>query len=199
MDVQMPEMDGFETTAVIRAREKSTGRHIPIVAMTAHAMKGDRERCLQAGMDGYVAKPIQAAELLRAVVTLGSSPPIGSPPSTEPEKTEQVLDKDAALAEVGGNVRLFRELAGLFLDEYPRLLDEIRQAIGRRDAPSLKRAAHTLKGSVSNFRAPAAVGAAWKLEAMGIAGAWSGADQAFDVLLKEIQRVEEALTSMAQG
>src|SRR6202011_264927 len=70
MDVQMPEMDGFEATARIRPREQGTGRHIPIVAMTAHAMKGDRERCLEAGMDGYVSKPIQARELLRAIEQL---------------------------------------------------------------------------------------------------------------------------------
>ena len=69
MDVQMPEMDGFEATIAIRAAEQGTGRHVPIIAMTAHAMKGDRERCLEAGMDGYVAKPIQARELLQAIAS----------------------------------------------------------------------------------------------------------------------------------
>src|SRR5262249_24412805 len=67
MDVQMPEMVGFEATAEIRILERGTGRHLPIIAMTAHAMKGDRERCLESGMDGYVSKPIQARELLQAV------------------------------------------------------------------------------------------------------------------------------------
>jgi two-component system, sensor histidine kinase and response regulator len=67
MDVQMPEMDGFETTAAIRANEKSTGAHIPIIAMTAHALKGDQERCLEAGMDAYVSKPIRTAELFKII------------------------------------------------------------------------------------------------------------------------------------
>jgi PAS domain S-box-containing protein len=79
MDVQMPEMDGFEATVAIRARELTTGRHVPIVAMTAHAMQGDRERCLEAGMDGYIAKPIQAKELLRAIAAHVAPPSVLEP------------------------------------------------------------------------------------------------------------------------
>jgi CheY-like chemotaxis protein len=67
MDVQMPEMDGFETTAAIRNKEKSTGAHIPIIAMTAHALKGDQQRCLEAGMDAYLSKPIRTAELFKII------------------------------------------------------------------------------------------------------------------------------------
>jgi two-component system sensor histidine kinase/response regulator len=71
MDIQMPEMDGFETTAALRKEEESTGKHLPIVAMTAHAMEGDRERCLAASMDGYIAKPIRAKDLMDAIENLG--------------------------------------------------------------------------------------------------------------------------------
>jgi two-component system sensor histidine kinase/response regulator len=74
MDVQMPEMGGFEATGLIRQKEEHTGRHIPIIAMTAHAMAGDRERCLDAGMDDYLAKPVAAASLLEMVALYSSKP-----------------------------------------------------------------------------------------------------------------------------
>ena len=77
MDVQMPEVDGFEATARIRARERAAGWHTPILATTAHALKGDRERCLAAGMDGYLAKPVQPRELIEAIARLTGSPPDG--------------------------------------------------------------------------------------------------------------------------
>jgi CheY-like chemotaxis protein len=76
MDIQMPEMDGFEATAAIRKQEESTGKHLPIVAMTAHAMEGDRERCLAAGMDGYIAKPVRAKDLIDAIENLCQSPAV---------------------------------------------------------------------------------------------------------------------------
>jgi CheY-like chemotaxis protein len=76
MDIQMPDMDGFEATAAIRKGEESTGKHLPIIAMTAHAMEGDRERCLDAGMDGYISKPIHGKDLIDAIENLGQSPAV---------------------------------------------------------------------------------------------------------------------------
>jgi len=90
MDIQMPEMDGFEATAAIRREEESTGRHLPIVAMTAHAIKGDRERCLAAGMDGYIAKPIRAKDLIDAIENLGQCPAVAEV-ATSAECWEQTL------------------------------------------------------------------------------------------------------------
>jgi CheY-like chemotaxis protein len=168
MDVQMPEVDGVEATAAIREKEKATGAHIPIIAMTAHALKGDRERCLEAGMDGYVGKPIRAPELLeeiercvpKAPAPLAELPgPVGAP---QPAPGE-VLDRAVLLEHMAGDPELLAEMVALFLQDCPQLLAALREALARGDARALKRAAHTLKGTVSNFAAPAATAAALRL------------------------------------
>ncbi|MBV9623002.1 MAG: response regulator [Acidobacteria bacterium] len=164
MDVQMPEMDGFEATMAIRAREQASGTHVPIIAMTAHAMRGDRERCLAAGMDGYVSKPVRLRELereIREVMTPARSATISVSVS---DRTERKIDHAALLAGVDGNRRLLRQMVRLFLADYPERMAEITQAISRRDAEGLQRAAHALKGSVGNFAAKDAFAAAQQLE-----------------------------------
>ena len=166
MDVQMPEMDGFEATAAIRAHEQSHGGHLPIIAMTAHAMKGDRERCLAAGMDGYVAKPLQAQELFEVVEGFfRNAAPVVKKLATQSE--ESPFDLADALRHVGGDKDLLKELLQLFAVECPQLLASIREAIDHSDAVLLRRAAHSLKGAVSNFGAPAVVAAAQHLEFLG--------------------------------
>ena len=152
MDVQMPEMDGFEATAAIRAREAGTGAHTPIIAMTAHALKGDRERCLAAGMDGYVTKPLRPQELYEALEGLPLASVAGAAAAGSTSEPA-VFDRDAALERMDGDVELLKELVGLFLDECPQRMAEIREALTRRDATKLRQAAHTLKGSVGNFGA----------------------------------------------
>jgi PAS domain S-box-containing protein len=193
MDVQMPVMDGLEATMRIRQREKD-GQRLPIVAMTAFAMKGDRERCLEAGMDAYIAKPIQSRELYQAIEALSKAPVPPEGPAACPNDAAGIIDLQAALGSVGGDKALLRELIDLFLESSPGLLDELRAAAAAGDAARLKRAAHTLKGSVGYFSAPAAVVAAQRLERMGRDGDLTGADEACGQLEAEIDKLRPVLT-----
>jgi PAS domain S-box-containing protein len=165
MDVQMPEMDGLEATADIRRWERTTGTHIPIIAITAHAMKGDRERCLEAGMDGYTSKPIRIKELEQAIAKLVPTDSVKVPAAND--ETGQVINHGALLEGFDGNRHLLNRIVRLFLADYPRHLAEIQEAIHRRDAQALARTAHALKGSVGNFATKNAFTLAQRLEAMG--------------------------------
>ena len=162
MDVQMPEMDGLEATAAIRNLEKETGDHIPIVALTAHAMKGDRERCLNAGMDFYVSKPIQPQELIEVIDSLTQSYDEGSLSDSKEMTTTQVFDLHEAMDRLEGDQELLLELIELFFEQSPMLMSEIQSAIERSDADQLYKAAHSLMGSASNFAAIAAFEAAFE-------------------------------------
>jgi PAS domain S-box-containing protein len=199
MDLQMPEMDGLEATAAIRQKEKATGKHLPIIAMTAHALKGDRERCLAAGMDDYVAKPIQAKELLAAVEG-AVLPAVETRESVPAEpRPEEILDRVTALARVDGDAKLLGELARLFLADTARLLSAVRQAVTRGDAKALEYAAHALKSSVGNFAAHAAFEAAARLEMSGHQGDLAEAQEAYAALQQEIERLKPVLEGFAKG
>ena len=189
MDVQMPHLNGFEATAAIRNREAVSGGHIPIIAMTAHAMKGDREKCLAAGMDGYVCKPVQAAELYQAIASIVAEAPRAGEP-------RPVWNHTKALAHVGGDGELLRELIGLFLVEYPLRFAEVRAAVAQADADKLRLAAHTLKGTVGNFAATSAYDAAERLESMGQRGDLTGAMEAVAELEMELARLRPALSAL---
>jgi two-component system sensor histidine kinase/response regulator len=196
MDVQMPEMDGFEATAVIRQKDKAIGTHVPIIALTAHAMKGDRERCLAGGMDGYVSKPVQAEELIKAVEGLvGNSPATGK----ASDHTSEVLDRELALARVDGDEGLLADLAKLFCEECPKLLFAVEDAVARRDTAALKRAAHSLKGSMSTFAAREATEAALRLEELASAGELVDAEGAYRLLATQVDRLKQALESLGSG
>jgi two-component system, sensor histidine kinase and response regulator len=195
MDVQMPEMDGFEATKAVRDLEKATGEHIPIVAMTAYAMKGDKEKCLDVGMDDYVAKPIDAQGLFETIENLLGTPNVEATPSNHPG---QALDKSQILDRVGGDKDLLKEVVALFLDDCPKLIEQMREAIQESDPGGLQKAAHTLKGSVSNFGASLAVQAALDLETMGKTGDICGAAGALEVLEKGIDRIREELISFKE-
>jgi PAS domain S-box-containing protein len=195
MDLQMPDMDGAEATAALRAREKPTGRRTPVIAVTGHAMKGDRERCLAAGMDGYVSKPIRDRELWQAI--RGVLPPAAAAPPAAP-LASPVFDRNAILARLGGKVSMLRKLAPSFHSDCTRLRAEIREALLRRDARRMQRAAHTIKGMVSFFGVTAATEAALKLETMGRAGDLGDAEGTFSALEQEIEKIQAALTALCE-
>jgi signal transduction histidine kinase/CheY-like chemotaxis protein/HPt (histidine-containing phosphotransfer) domain-containing protein len=182
MDVQMPRMDGLTATKIIRRRERRAGGHVPIVAMTAHAMKGDRERCLAAGMDAYVSKPIRPRELfrvLRQVVEEASAASVGGdgppPPAMRPQSSPSGtsglnssaggINWTAALAGAGNDEELLREVVQAFLEEYPRLLAQLHSAIACEDVGAALRAAHTLKTTLHHVGALELVPPARQLEA----------------------------------
>ena len=183
MDVQMPEMDGFQATAAIRSREESTGDHIPIIALTAHALKGYRERCLAAGMDGYLSKPIRSEELIELIESLAA-------------RSGPRRPRGPVTARGGGHRANPRQLGPLFIADAARLRDEIAAAISRRDGPALEAAAHTLRGSAGYFAARRTTELAARLEQLG-------RDCDFDAdtasthqeLAEELDRLERTLTA----
>jgi signal transduction histidine kinase/DNA-binding response OmpR family regulator len=187
MDVQMPEMGGFEATAAIREKEAASGGHIPIIAMTAHAMKGDRERCLAGGMDEYLTKPLDSRRLCDLVESLVA----GTSAAAEPVISEQVL------ARVGGDRELLAEISRLFVDDAPRHLQRIRAALDALDGDALRRAAHGLKGAAANFDADAVVTIARTLEERGGASAFGDHERLWGELTTEMDRLILALRAFA--
>jgi CheY-like chemotaxis protein len=194
MDVQMPEMDGFAATAAVREREKETGSHIPIVAMTAHAMKGDRERCLAAGMDDYISKPIQAKALLDLIERLTGVPAPGAP-SGSPSAEAHEPDLKAMVDVFEGDMGLVNEIVHLFLRDCPHQCDLIREGLARGHRQIVERTAHTLKGSVSNFAFPAAFYNLQKLENLGREGDLGEAAELFAAVEAQLETLQSSLAS----
>jgi CheY-like chemotaxis protein/HPt (histidine-containing phosphotransfer) domain-containing protein len=201
MDVQMPEMSGVEATRVIRDREKLSGAHLPIIAMTAHAMKGDRERCLDSGMDGYIAKPIDREQLLRLVEADWTRPALDLPapmPEGPPAETAtRTCDVDAFIRRAGGDRGLAQEMARLFASEAPGMLANVRSAVSSGNPERVRQAAHALKGAASNFDAADVVAAALTLERMGREGSLEGAGEPMTRLETAADVLMEALHAFA--
>ncbi len=206
MDIQMPEMDGFEATRAIRKYEGNKGKSIPIIAMTAHAMKGDRERCLAAGLDAYISKPIKPIELIEIIDdTMSQESAVVAPTENKEKAGEEgmidtdVLDIDEALSRVDGDAELLGELSELFIEDCTEVMTAISDAVEIGDGDALMKAAHTLKGSVGNFGAKAAFEAALKLEDMGRNNDLDKATDAFNDLEKEIEKILPALSALEHG
>jgi PAS domain S-box-containing protein len=173
MDVQMPDMNGYEATAGIRALEQGRDTHIPIIALTAHAMKGDREACLKAGMDGYIPKPIKAdmlfKEIHRVINKLQSEnntvrQPHGTAPEGRNATAFSAFNLRAALATMEGDEQLLREIMEVFLEDYPQQLRLLHEVLAQNDAVEVRRIAHSLKGSAAGFTAELVCRAALALE-----------------------------------
>lgn len=225
MDVQMPEMDGLEAMAAIRAQEKMAGQHLPIVAMTAHAMAGDRERCLESGMDGYVSKPIQPKILFDTIASVVAKFAAGAAaqrgihshfaasapnnnrqpehargtPSVSGPCPPRVFDHSALVERLGDDLELVTELIELFLEESPMLLADVQHAVDCRDAKAVERSAHRLKGSVGNFGMNKTCAAALRIEVLGRMGDLTDADAAYQSLHDELRQLQAELAKWSQA
>jgi CheY-like chemotaxis protein len=194
MDVQMPEMGGFEATAAIRERERTTGTHLPIVAMTAHAMKGDREACLEAGMDAYVAKPLRMEEVFETIYRLVGMP-IGREAPTRAHGADWI-DEESLLAGLDHDRGLLREIVEIFLHDAPRMQAAVSLAVRTRDAAALAEAAHALKGAVGMFTTTAPYQTARALEIIARKGDLDGAESTRAALDGEIAELTKRLVKL---
>jgi len=198
MDVQMPEMDGFEATQRIRdVNSPVLDHHVPIVAMTAHAMKGDRERCLEVGMDDYVSKPIRPRELAESIARqLGSgrSRPSAARAHAVPVN-KPVFDRKSALARVGGDEQLLKEILAIFLEDAGRQMDALTEALEKNDAGLVRRQAHAFKSGAGSIGAIAVQALAQDLENAGERADLGDAPALLARLKDAIRAFEEATRS----
>jgi two-component system, sensor histidine kinase and response regulator len=207
LDVEMPLMDGVQVTTAIRALEQGSRAHLPIVAMTAHALREDRERYLRAGMDAYLAKPFDTRQFVEIVEQFGRQTPPQSactdasantgPGDTKTEK--KCLDFEAALRRLDGDTQLFNELAGFFAEDSPALLEAIRAGLQRHDARTVERAAHSLKGLVATFGSEAAFESASSIEKLAQQGQFEEVPVVLDRLTREVSQLQDALEPYRAG
>ena len=196
MDVQMPIMDGLEATLLLRERERSTGKHQPIVAMTALAMKGDRERCISAGMDGYLSKPIRPQkldEVLARYLVQGSRAAMNI---SKEDCVRSALATNELLERTDGDRAFIAELLGLFRCDYPELMRTAYEAVSAHDTVGLQRSAHTLKGTLANLAATRAAEIAGQLEKMGGEGTLTEASSTLNQLAQELTHVIVSLEAL---
>ena len=217
MDVQMPEMDGLAATAAIRKLDDPKKARVPVIAMTAYALKGDRERCLAAGMDSYISKPINGNEMIEMVERVTRAAVDGlldpavearvAPSWTAAARSEMdgagrrhclledpgLFDMEDAVGKCYGNRNMFQEMVGCFFDEADALLTKLRAVLDRGEASVLADTAHRLRGTIVYLGARPASESARRVEQIGRSGELAVAGEAMESLAKEIQRLKEAL------
>jgi PAS domain S-box-containing protein len=206
MDVQMPQMDGFEATRLIRQFEEESGRHTPIAAMTARAMPGDRERCLGAGMDGYISKPLQKQDLLDLVERMSGQLPSGS---TEPAVLPSLKDgggtasalpsifpRAILMDQLDDDEALLQQMLELFAENTPQLLDDLNGSIVRRNRGELASSTHKLLSSLGVVGAVRARELALQVEELGRNEKWMDADAVFGELERESACITKALLEL---
>ncbi|HEX4607947.1 MAG TPA: response regulator [Urbifossiella sp.] len=203
-DLDMPDMDGYELTAAVRRAEAGGVRRLPVVAMTAHAMKGAREECLAAGMDDYVSKPVRDDDLLAAIrrvtdarQTAEDTAPRYQQDTGELAPAAAAFNDATVLERVGGNRDVLRQLVIVFYQDCNTQMAALRDAIRERDAEGLRSAAHVLKGMVAFFGVAAATEAARKLEQLGARGELDGAAPLSAELARELTGIEAGLADYA--
>lgn len=202
MDLQMPVMDGLEATVAIRSHEANSGRRMPIVAMTAHAMQQHRESCIAAGMDAFVTKPVKLNDLSAVLAglplgvedekcdTVGEGRELGKLIGAPPSPEKRLIDAEAMLQNLGGDSCLMHRVASLFLADAPKHLDDIRIALECRNFESLTKLAHALKGAIGNFACEEGVAVSYRLETLARERKLSDVEPAYD----EVRRVLAQLT-----
>ncbi|MCA9075787.1 MAG: response regulator [Planctomycetaceae bacterium] len=190
MDVQMPHMDGLEATRLIRKREEASRRHIPIIAMTAHAMRGDQELCLNSGMDAYVAKPIRPEDLFSTIDSFAQeivlNRPTPAPAILSQRSPKMEINWPAALDVVQQDKDLLREVVDAVLEEVPQLMTNLHQAIQAGDKPTVQRMAHTVKGNMRTFQAESGMKIAETLEQQAREGVLENAPGLAEQLAKKV-------------
>lgn len=201
MDVQMPEMDGIETTVALREREKESGVHQPVIALTALVIKGDKERCLEAGMDGYISKPIRQQELdeiLDSYMAKLKPSTTATIPQTDTRSPTSSIDQTELLERIGGDHAFLSELVEVFKVDYPRQLSFARRALDTGDVKGVERAGHALKGTLANLAASGPSDTAAAIEKMGASGDLSQTDRVLTQLEHELVDVLASLQSLCQ-
>ncbi len=198
MDIQMPEMSGFEVTRTIRDWEQTTGGHVPIVALTAHAMQGDRERCLAAGMDGYLAKPIDGEDLIETVERIGDFGAGAAPSrvaSVTPAASAGIFDEAAALSHTAGDRRLLCEMVALFRADAPAYVRRLGRALKKRDGEALRMSAHAFKSALATVGSPRGRELAAELEQMGRTNRFADAAVKYHGLRDHLKQLEQAFSA----